>query len=449
MKMATPALQTLFDFVRQHAKARPEQIAFQNCDGSKISWKEAKKEIDDLIFLLKNANVSSGHSVLLSAQNNKETVLRLIALFEIGASVAMCATNLDDYQQKLRPHFVWEEGLKNQNSPLPLFGHGDYFFQTSGTTGAREIVWMPSVGLLNTWSEQVKAFHVNEHSKCAWMLSPDFDASLSDIGVAVLAGATLFCVPFSRWTKPSTWKKDMERFGVTHIDAPPSWLSLCAKNSPPKSLRVVVVGGEVCPPGLVQSWSPDIRFVNVYGPTECTICTSLEELTAKSKLGTIGFPLKNVDYKILQDDNPVTPKNGDTGELVVFSKGLAHGYLGNTEKTNERFGIFDGRRYFKTRDEVLCLDDGNLVFLGRLNRSFKKNGKFINLDSIEQLALLCPGVDQAAALSREKNIEVFFSGKSSPEDIRAWLRKSNITVQKVTKKSSLPVINSKINRSLL
>src|SRR5207253_1894128 len=107
-----------------------------------------------------------------------------------------------------------------------------------------------------------------------------------------------------------------------------------------------------------RQWARRVRVVNVYGPTEATVCTSLglcDPNTWDQPL--LGQPLRGVSYHILDADlQPVPPET--PGELVIASAGLARGYLNQPELTARKFLSHAGQRLYRTGDKVMRRSDG-------------------------------------------------------------------------------------------
>lgn len=294
-------------------------------------------------------------------------------------------------------HAQWDGNsivVRNANATLNSCDAA-YLIFTSGTTGEPKGVLVGWQGLENLWREQCSVFELTEDSTSVWMLSPSFDASVSDIGVALYAGAQLVVVPHKHWLHYKRWKSDMETFGVTHLDAPPSLLALWERKTIPKSLKVVIAGGEPTPPSLLQAWSQQVRWVNVYGPTETTVCSSAEVRTVKDLsegLPTLGQPLMGIVYKVVHP----TQTDSNEGELWIGGDCVALEYWRNPHLTEEKF-ISDGIRWFKTGDWVRQVDDA-WVYCGRLDRQVKRNGQLINLDEIEHTLSECDGVGQVVVV---------------------------------------------------
>ena len=120
----------------------------------------------------------------------------------------------------------------------------------------------------------------------------------------------------------------------------PTLLALFAEDVP--SLRLINLGGEMCPESLVERWSaPGRAMFNTYGPTEATVSASLARLRpgrtghhrhAAAQLRPAGASATETDKR------PATllPR-GDTGELCITGPGLADGYLGRPDLTPEKF----------------------------------------------------------------------------------------------------------------
>src|SRR5262249_33003718 len=158
------------------------------------------------------------------------------------------------------------------------------------------------------------------------VISPTFDASISDIGTALLSGATLV-VPDG---PPTRVREQIARHGITHVDLPPALLARIA--DPPACLETVVIGGEVAPAAIVRPLAARVRVVNVYGPTEATICTSLCVCDARWSRALLGDPIAGMRYHI------------EDGELLIEGPGLALGYVARPEIEAARFVTRGARR---------------------------------------------------------------------------------------------------------
>src|SRR5581483_7908659 len=104
---------------------------------------------------------------------------------------------------------------------------------------------------------------------------------------------------------------------ITHADLPPALLRVLDPEAMPRTLRTVVIGGEPAPAEAVRRWARRVRVVNVYGPTEATVCTSLCACDPDTWTDPLlGQPIPGVRYHVLDDGlNPVRP--GETGELFI------------------------------------------------------------------------------------------------------------------------------------
>lgn len=309
------------------------------------------------------------------------------------------------------------------NLNLNLVNEDDsYLFFTSGSTGVPKGVVCSSKGLLNLAKEQIKWFGVNEESITTWMLSPSFDASLSDIVVPLTANAKLIIVPHKHWLRYKVFKQNVDDLKITHIDAPPSLLSMWEDLEIPKSLKCVIAGGEPTPPNLIKKWSKKIKWINVYGPTEATVCSSAEERNEINAINpTIGLPFENITYAILNNNNLHIDESNSVdenigGELLIGGNCLANYYLNDEKLTNERFVIIDGKRWFKTHDWVRKINN-NFIYCGRIDRQIKKNGQLINLDEIENIINLYPNIGNCVIIYKNNKIYAFILNEIKDDNL--------------------------------
>jgi aryl carrier-like protein len=127
------------------------------------------------------------------------------------------------------------------------------------------------------------------------------------------------------------------------------------------------------------------RLWNMYGPTETTIWSSVNEIKAASEI-TIGPPLANTQFYVLDSNREPIPA-GVTGELFIGGDGVAHGYFKRPDLTAAAFtddSFRPGSRMYKTGDLVRQLPDGRIQYQRRADHQIKLRGFRIELEEIER-----------------------------------------------------------------
>lgn len=275
-----------------------------------------------------------------------------------------------------------------------------YVIFTSGSTGEPKGVAVSHRGIMPFIDAQVETFALTQASRALFYLSTNFDASLSDIGTALIAGAALCIEPAAALLPGPDFYKLIERRGITHMDIPPALLSLLDPGKMPDCLETVVIGGEVCAPHVVRAWASRFRVVNVYGPTEATVCTSMavcDPLTWERPL--IGRPVAGNFYRIL-DENLQPVPGQSAGELFIGGTGLARGYINRPHLDAWKFVSVDGERLYRTGDRVIEHENGEIEFVGRLDRQFKLRGMLVEPEEIESRLQEHPAVARATVIKR-------------------------------------------------
>jgi len=284
--------------------------------------------------------------------------------------------------------------------------HLAYVIYTSGSTGQPKGVMVEHRGLCNLAMAQIEAFAVQPHSRVLQFASFSFDACVSEIVMALCAGARLYLSSRERLMPGMPLLDTLSNQGITHVTLPPIALSaLPSGRVVGDALTTLIVAGDTCSASLARQWAPGRHFINAYGPTEATVCVSLYRYDPQDERVPIGRPLANTQIYILDGQRQPVPI-GVCGELYIGGRGVARGYLNRPELTAERF-IADPfssdpqARLYRTGDLGRWRPDGMVEFLGRNDHQVKIRGFRIELGEIEAQLAACAGVREAVVIARE------------------------------------------------
>ncbi|VVJ22267.1 Polyketide synthase modules and related proteins [Amycolatopsis camponoti] len=299
-----------------------------------------------------------------------------------------------------------------------------YVIYTSGSTGRPKGVVVSHAGLATLVANTVDAYRVGPGDRVLQYVSPSFDASILELCASLMTGATLVVTPPGPLLGDQL--RDVLAEGrVTHALIPPAALATVEDADLP-DFRTVVVGGDVCPPELVAKWAPGRRMLNMYGPTEATVVSTVSEPLVPGEQVTIGRALEHTRAYVLDDRlQPVPP--GVAGELYVASPGLARGYLGRPGLTASRFVANPaGGRMYRTGDLVRRTRAGELEFLGRTDDQVKIRGFRIELGEVESALRAHPALTAAVVLAKpdpagQKRLVAYTVGDVTPADLRTFL----------------------------
>ncbi|KUF18775.1 non-ribosomal peptide synthetase [Streptomyces silvensis] len=281
-----------------------------------------------------------------------------------------------------------------------------YVIYTSGSTGRPKGVTVTHRGIAGFAAAAAQQYAVGPGDRVLQFSSPSFDASVLELFISVLTGATLVVPPDGPWLGDEL-AAVLDEHRISHTLIPPAALTTLPAPGPGGAphLRTLIVGAEACPAHLVDDWAPGRRMINSYGPTEATIVASWTgPLAAGTGTPTIGGPLPGTRAHVLDADMRPVPPGGD-GELFVGGDGVARGYLGRPGLTAGRF-VADpfgppGARLYRTGDRARWTAGGELEYLGRVDRQVKVRGFRIEPGEIEAALLAHDGVREAVVVVRE------------------------------------------------
>ena len=277
-----------------------------------------------------------------------------------------------------------------------------YIIYTSGSTGRPKGVLVGHSGFVNMALHQIRAFGVTDTDRVLQFASASFDASLSEIFMALLAGATLVTVRTETLFDPLAFVRYLEEKRVTHVTLPPVYLNILDKEGL-RTVTTIITAGEAPNREDAILLSRRKRYFNAYGPTECSVCATIEEVSPDGDYRRgipIGRPIANTAIYILDGSLNLVPI-GIPGEICISGPGLARGYLNQPGLTAERFVAHPfaaKERLYRTGDVGRWLPEGTIEWLGRNDDQVKIRGHRIELGEVKNALLRHPLVKAAAVL---------------------------------------------------
>jgi amino acid adenylation domain-containing protein len=282
-----------------------------------------------------------------------------------------------------------------------------YLVYTSGSTGRPKAVALEhrSVAAFVRWAQE--AFTPAELAGVLASTSLCFDLSVFEVFVPLSVGGTVI-VAADALELPSLPADPP----VTLLNTVPSaGAELLRARGIPPSVRVANFCGEALPGPVAEGFyraTAVRRVVNLYGPSEDTVYSTVAEVELGVDVPPIGRPITGTWAYVLGPDG----ERAEEGELLLGGEGLARGYLGQPHLTAERF-VPDpwsdeaGARLYRTGDLVRWRPDGELDFLGRIDHQVKLRGFRIELGEVEAALLCHPAMREAVAVAREGSLAAF------------------------------------------
>lgn len=312
-----------------------------------------------------------------------------------------------------------------------------YVIFTSGSTGTPKGVMIDHRGARNTIDDINERFAIGAADRVFGLANLGFDLSVFDIFGVLGAGGTLVLPDPSRRSDPSHWAERLTACGVTLWNSVPAQLEMLTdylRGDPghrPRSLRLAMLSGDWIPvslPARIRHFLPDLELIGLGGATEASIWSIFHRIgTVPPEWKSIpyGKPLANQTFHVLDEALRPCP-DLVAGELYIGGHGLALGYLGDREKTDERFfrHPLTGERLYRTGDFGRYLSDGSIEFLGRQDLQVKIRGHRIEIAEVEAALADHPDVAGAAVLvqgedNRDRRLVAFATAVTAPHRLHA------------------------------
>ncbi|MFJ2055683.1 Pls/PosA family non-ribosomal peptide synthetase [Streptomyces sp. NPDC087908] len=409
-------VRTLVDVFEASVRAHPDELALD--DGTaRLTYRALAAEVEDRRRALAAAGVGLGDRVGVRVPSGtNELYASILAVLAAGAAyVPVDAEDPDE-----RAELVFGEagvravvgagpridvtGHTGEGAPAGRPGpeHDAWIIFTSGSTGRPKGVAVSHRSAAAFVDAEAALFLVDEPigpgDRVMAGLSVAFDASCEEMWLAWRYGACLVPVPRSQVRSGADlgpWLVEQE---ITVVSTVPTLAALWDPETLAE-VRLLIFGGEACPPELTQRLVTEGREVwNTYGPTEATVVACASLLTGAEPI-RIGLPLNGWELAVVDESGEPVPMGG-SGQLVIGGVGLAR-YL-DPEKDAEKYAPLESlgwERAYRSGDLVRAEPEG-LVFLGRGDEQIKLGGRRIELGEVDSALQGLPGVAGAAAAVR-------------------------------------------------
>ena len=286
-----------------------------------------------------------------------------------------------------------------------------YVIYTSGSTGVPKGIPLGRRALANLIAWQCRDSAADSSWRTLQFTPLSFYVHYQEFFSTWATGGTLVLIDEETRLDPSALLATIERERIARVFMPLLALEslaeiACLRRQFPACLREVATAGEQLriTPTLRRFFSElkDCSLRNHYGPSETHVVTAYTmpgDPATWPVLPPIGTPLPGTELEIVDElGDVVGPQTA--GELHIGGVPLGDGYFRRPDLTADRFVTVNGRRYYRTGDQVRRRADGNYEFLGRLDDQVKIRGNRVELGEIEVRLLEHPAVAQCAVTLR-------------------------------------------------
>jgi len=325
---------------------------------------------------------------------------------------------------KMETLFAHAENLERVNKVTDLA----YVIYTSGTTGKPKGVMVEHHGISNLRDYFIETLHVTSEDVVLQYANVVFDGSVWEMNMGLLTGAALVIASKEQREDVIEFEKLVKETKVTVAALPPVFYANVSDFTP----RILITAGSEANKDSVEKIRKTSKYVNSYGPSECTVAATHWECSKEDVIPEkipIGKPIPNVQVYIVNQETLcgiLVP-----GEICISGLGVARGYVNRPELTQEKFvkNPFGEGMLYRTGDLGRWLPDGNIEFLGRIDKQVKIRGFRVEIGEIEQVIRKHAGVLDVAVIAKkeenqEMNLFAYYTAKTQIEvkELKEMLR---------------------------
>lgn len=280
---------------------------------------------------------------------------------------------------------------ENLNIKIDPWKDLSYILYTGGTTGFPKGVPGNHIGMtsyVKDIMEDVVGGFIEEGKDTYIIINPLFHIMALGLFVAVGLNYGNMCV-IMPVPQVDAILRAIEKYRIRWMLGVPALYRMILENDRLeqynlKSLRYCFCGGDVLPIEVFKRWKEylGIPIYQVYGSTEAGHVT-YSRLDEEPEIGSIGYPLKTRNCKIVDPDTlePVPP--GEIGELLVTSDYTLKYYWNKPEETERSYVELNGKVYYRMGDFVRQGEKGEIYYVERSADIIKYKAYRISASEIE------------------------------------------------------------------
>lgn len=408
-------------------------------ENKKFTYREVNEKANALAKVLIEKGVKPGQFIGLYVSGSIEMIFAILAILKVGGAylpidteypnerieyiLKECNINILLMGQRIKEDVDFKgikidlrdkeifngkySNFKNLNKATDIA----YIMYTSGSTGVPKGVMVEHRSIVRL-VKNTNYVSIGENDGILQAGAVAFDASTFEIWGSLLNGATLYLINKEILLNAKKIRNYLENNKVNIAFLTTALFNQLSEEDPKifHFFKYLMVGGDAVSPKHMLEVKRNCNntwLIDAYGPTENTTFSTwfpiIDEVEGNIP---IGKPISNSTAYIMDKNNNLQPI-GVPGELCVGGDGLARGYLNREDLTDEKFiknPFILGERIYRTGDLARWLPDGNIEFLGRMDKQIKIRGFRIEIDEIEkQLSKLELVGDTVITVNKDNN----------------------------------------------
>jgi len=450
---------SLSELLSKQADMSPNNVALEY-NNTKISYRDLHSKVNQFAHFLTARGVQSGDYIAVSYPRSPELVYAILGIIQCGAAYLPLdheypAKRIEYMMEDSEAKFLLTSKALSLTLPkcsntlliddaisslemypstkLPIAVNPEnvlYLLYTSGSTGKPKGAKISNRNVVNLLFALENEPGIKTTDRVPFISTISFDIASFELFFPLFKGATLV-LPDHETSKDGQLLYEMlekEKISLM-VGTTTTYLMLCDAGWSKKLPIKIWCCGEPLPVAVAKELlKRGDELWNLYGPTEVTIFSSCKHIKSEETLISVGGPIANMQYYIVDEQLNLLPPN-TVGEIAIGGLGVGKGYLGKPELTAQKyipnkFSNKTGDIMYLSGDIGKLLPSNEIICLGRIDHQVKVRGHRIEIGEIEQALLAIEGIKSAIVLAKSDILVAFVTVNSEIgnelDEIRSW-----------------------------